>query len=69
VSNENGKLLNIVTDIQADVRETRGDVKKIIRKVAEHEIAIDSAKRSVGWVYRIIGGIVVAVMVALIVGG
>jgi hypothetical protein len=66
MTDENGKLLNIVTDIQLDVRETRSDVKKLVKTVAYHDACIKTTKKSVGWLYRILAGVIVGVAVVLL---
>jgi len=64
---ENGKLLNIVQDIQLDVRETRGDVKSIAQElskvqvsVAAHDTKLTAHGKSIQWLYWLIGGSIIA---------
>lgn len=69
---ENGKLMNILTEIQRDVRDTQkklsGHCIQTAAMLAKHDEQIKSNASRLRWVFGIIGSVITAVIVLAIRG-
>lgn len=72
MAENNGKLMNILTEIQKDVRDTQkklnGHCIQTAAMLAKHDEQIKSNASRLRWLYGIIGGVISGVVLLFIRG-